>query len=328
MPTLQRTLLTWTLRRTHAQPACLTAQFEQTNEHHECLPVVKSHIISCDDPLFDSSRNIAAMAIHFSWISLSLAGFTMAARLDSLKPTWASCSNRSPPPEDFQLQERFLHPEFQEEKAIDYIVFKVLGSPKEAEKCNTFVYLPLHDRFVTLKYDEAYSRGIHHVHMCKAADSYHDYEFCTIEQGSNVWKYGIKLVDQKCVDKLCGYAKSGKWNFGPVSWYSERKGRGKPWKRFYDYPNVGYEKVFASCWKGPKDYGNMLGDFNSFASRNKQLINTEGTFNKMICGCKTKDQCWSCNLEFVPFTSFCSISSSSSLPGIKIIIFSDVNAGH
>ena len=226
------------------------------------------------------------------WVQLWLTLWaTLAARLDR-QPTVIDCSVRNPPPEgEVLFDSQWLH-ELQEESGKTYYVAMIDVKGGDAEQCNYFVYEQYSQKFVPLKFTHAFretTEGMEKEHFCYIDRD--DLEFCEVKKGNKVWKYATEWTNALCIEKLCGLAKTGEWR--RAKWFEERKQKSAkkmPWHRRGTPDSVGYEHVFKRCWPGPKEFGNLLGDFEDFAEQHS-LINPSGSFNKMVCGCETEDAC-------------------------------------
>ena len=159
------------------------------------------------------------------------------------------------------------------------------------EYCNEFfMYFPDVDDYVKLQYGSGYDDTMdERVEFCyvKAGG---DADFCKVEKKQKMWNYVVESVREKCMAKLCNYAKTGKWKAG---WFKQKAAKSMAWKsEMPGHKSYGYKDVFKyKCWHGPKSYGDLL-DFDAFARHyDNDLTTPSGTFNKKVRGCRSADDC-------------------------------------
>mmetsp|Transcript_65976 Transcript_65976/g.144704 ORF Transcript_65976/g.144704 Transcript_65976/m.144704 type:complete len:237 (-) Transcript_65976:28-738(-) len=207
-----------------------------------------------------------------------------AARIE-MTHSWSDCDERSPAPDWVEVWTQSFK-DLRTNRPITYLRTNV-----DTNRCNEFfMYFPEFDDYVKLQYGSGYDDTMdERVEFCyvKAGG---DADFCKVEKKQKMWNYVVESVREKCMAKLCNYAKTGKWKAG---WFKKTDAKSMAWKgEMPGHNSWGYKDVFKyKCWHGPKSYGDLL-DFDAFARHyDNDLTTPSGTFNKKVCGCRSADDC-------------------------------------
>eukprot|EP00438_Fugacium_kawagutii_P032699 Skav204473 [mRNA] locus=scaffold5533:115618:116325:- [translate_table: standard] len=214
---------------------------------------------------------------------------TDPGRFDHLPHKPVDCSHLKPPPK-WEKHEV----EWKQGPASDGFFYVTNVPLNECE--DYFVYLNSPQRFVAMQ-----KVGAGDTAFCAAGDFQGNANYCNNQKLDILVDYSKEWVPEQCKERLCDWAKTGRWRDDELwkdgmfsvrrSW---RKWRGKsmPWPAQVDdgTKSSGYEDVYDRCWKGP-DETYKLPSLKGLDEKYQLINHKTKTFNKLVCGCPTADKC-------------------------------------